>query len=212
VQKGWWVTQIEKADQKGGGEIACENLAFWGAFAMGQIKNAEPVKMLVGLLAARKELFDAVRMRLEQVWGPVDLQSEIMDFDYTRYYDNEMGRPLYRRFLSFEKRIDPGLLSGIKVATNALEDELAVNGRRQVNIDPGYLTPAKLVLATTKDRAHRIYLGKGIYAEVTLLYQGGAFRELPWTYPDYRSEKYRAFFTRVREICLRQQKEVEKRE
>ncbi|MGB9847202.1 MAG: DUF4416 family protein, partial [Desulfotomaculales bacterium] len=98
---------------------------------MGQIKNAEPVKMLVGLLAARKELFDAVRMRLEQVWGPVDLQSEIMDFDYTRYYDNEMGRPLYRRFLSFEKRVDPGLLSGIKVATNALEDELAVDGRRQ---------------------------------------------------------------------------------
>lgn len=174
---------------------------------MGQIRAVSPVKLLAGLITADLSLLKAVKERLEKEWGPVDSESDIMDFNYTRYYEAEMGSPLYRRFLSFQKLIDPGTLAGKKVFTNSLENEFArPGGKRTVNIDPGYLVPAKLVLATTKDRSHRIYLGQGIYAEVTLLYYRGKFEPLPWTYPDYRTEAYREYFARVREIILRQEK------
>lgn len=173
---------------------------------MGQVREVSPVKLLAGLIAACPSLFEAVKERLENEWGPVDCLSEIMDFNYTRYYEKEMGSPLYRQFISFANLIDPGSLAFRKVFTNLLENELTGEGKRKVNIDPGYLTPAKLVLATTKDRSHRIYLRDGIYAEVTLLYYRGKYEPLPWTYPDYRSEGYRRYFARVREICLSQAK------
>ncbi|MEW5898113.1 MAG: DUF4416 family protein [Bacillota bacterium] len=174
---------------------------------MGQIRAVSPVKLLAGLITADLSLLEAVKERLEKEWGPVDSESDVMDFTYTRYYEAEMGSPLYRRFLSFQKLIDPGTLAEKKVFTNSLESEFArAGGKRTVNIDPGYLAPAKLVLATTKDRSHRIYLGQGIYAEVTLLYYRGKFEPLPWTYPDYRTEAYREYFARVREIILRQEK------
>lgn len=176
---------------------------------MGQVRPVSLVKLLAGLIAADQSLFQAVTERLEKEWGLVDCASEIMDFTYTRYYEEEMGSPLYRRFVSFQKLIDPGALAGKKLFTNSLESEFArEGGKRKINIDPGYLAPAKLVLATTKDRSHRIYLGQGIYAEVTLFYYRGKFEPLPWTYPDYRSGAYRNYFERVREICLQQTKGI----
>ncbi len=173
---------------------------------MGQVGKVSPVKLLAGLITADLLLFAAVKERLEKVWGPVDCVSEIMDFNYTRYYEEEMGSPLYRQFISFQELVDPGSLAPRKLFTNSLENELAADGKRRINIDPGYLAPAKLVLATTKDRAHRIYLRDGIYAEVTLLYYRGRFTPLPWTYPDYRTSGYHQYFLQVREKCLRQTK------
>lgn len=171
---------------------------------MGEINKVKWVKLIVGLLTAHLTLLGTVRERLEKEWGSVDGLSEIMDFNYTRYYEEEMGKNLKRQFMSFTNLVDPGCLPQAKLFTNALEDELAVKERRRVNIDPGYLTPAKLILATTKDYSHRLYLGQGIYGEVTLIYSGDGFKPLPWTYPDYRSEDYSKYFSHVREVCRHQ--------
>jgi len=106
--------------------------------------------------------------------------------------------PQWRRFVTFTELIDPGELVELKLHTNALEQELAVEGKRRVNLDPGYVSLAKLVLATTKNQWHRIYLAQGIYAEVTLSYQHGAWQPQPWTYPDYASPGYLDLLAGVR--------------
>jgi hypothetical protein len=117
-----------------------------------------------------------------------------------------MGADLKKQFLACERPIDPGELAGIKRRTNEWEAEYAALGRhtepRPVNLDPGYVTPAKLVLASTKDHAHRIYLQHGIYAEVTLAYSRHQWQAMEWTYPDYRREDYQAYFTQCREYLL----------
>ena len=171
---------------------------------MGQLKEVWPVKVLAGLLSREVALFETVILELEREWGPVDQQSELMEFNFTRYYKEELGNDLKRLFISFAGLVDPGRLPKMKLFTNHIEDKLSINGRRRVNIDPGYITPARLILATTKDHAHRVYLGRGIYGDLTLIYSQGRFNPLPWTYPDYRSEEYVAYFKRVREICREQ--------
>ena len=134
--------------------------------------------------------------------GQTELASDLFPFEVTHYYDEEMWTPIQRQFLAFARLIDPGELAAIKCFTNEVEvlraRERNYRPRRPVNLDPGYLDAARLVLATTKDRAHRIYLGQGIYAEVTLIYSQGAWQPLPWTYPDYRAPTYHPFLTRVR--------------
>jgi len=106
--------------------------------------------------------------------------------------------------LCFKKLIDPEEIPSIKIWTNKLEDEFKKDGKfnviRPINLDPGYLTQSKLILASTKDYYHRIHLQGGIYAEVTLFYQNGKFENLPWTYPDYQTEKYKNFFLKAREL------------
>ena len=152
-------------------------------------------------------------------FGPVDLESDIFNFDYTDYYAKEMGPGLVRKFFSFARLISPEDLAGIKLKTNEIEEDfarpvrgLASNGARRgeakvarpINLDPGYLTSAKVVLATAKDYSHRIYLKGGIYAEATLRYFKGAYQPWPWTYPDYKSPEYLSFFHRLRKIYLAQ--------
>jgi hypothetical protein len=158
------------------------------------------------LLSRDVELFETVKLELENEWGPVDRQSDLMEFFFTRYYEEELGSDLKRLFMSFAGLADPGRLPEMKLFTNYIEDKLSVDGRRRVNIDPGYITPARLILATTKDNAHRVYLGRGIYGDLTLIYSHsqGSFNPLPWTYPDYRSEEYIAYFKCVREMCRKQ--------
>ena len=114
-----------------------------------------------------------------------------------------MGSPLYKFFVSFERLIPREEIARIKLETNELEEEFSEDGRRRVNIDPGYVAEAQLVLPTTKGYSHRIYLNSGIFAEVTLIYEGKSFRPLEWTYPDYRSQLAIEFFNRVREGYLR---------
>ena len=109
-----------------------------------------------------------------------------------------MGADLRKCFFAFERLIDPADLVDVKHQTNAWEGEYQQQSdwpeERPLNLDPGYLTEAKLVLATTKDRDHRLYLDRGIFAEGTLFFHHGKWETRPWTYPDYQREDYHAFF------------------
>ncbi len=171
---------------------------------MGEALRPQPVNLICALLSGRAEWLEAAKDRLEKVLGRVDLESDTWPFGFTHYYEPEMGAGLLRRICSFRELIAPDNLVAVKHTTNRLEQELAAElpdaPRRPVNLDPGYVALGKLVLATTKDQAHRLYLGGGIYAECTLRWHNGAFEPWEWTYPDYRTEEYRAFFARVREL------------
>ena len=158
----------------------------------------EDVKLIVGLLGSSERYLERGIGILTARFGPVDLKSEVVPFDYTTYYNKEMGENILRQFLSFEKLIYPGRLAGIKVETNQMERENAEGGLRRINIDPGYLTEASLVLATTKPASFRVYLGEKIYAQPTLQYVNKSFRPFEWTYKDYRDRRHIEFFNRVR--------------
>jgi hypothetical protein len=165
---------------------------------MGTAREPSSVKLIVSLLAANSDLFAEAAVGLEQRFGSIDFQSELLPFEHTDYYAAEFGSPLARQIVTFQRLVAPTELPGIKRQTNELEWAIAREGRRRVNIDPGYVSLAKLVLATTKDHAHRLYLGQGIYGEVTLAYQGGRFRPWPWTYPDYGDEGMCALILQIR--------------
>ena len=171
---------------------------------MGKVKEPLPVKLIASLFAGSGELLEEAKVRLSQEFGPVDYESELLPFDHTNYYAAEFGENLKRRFVAFVELVHPGKLAEIKRLTNALEMEWAVEGKRRINIDPGYVSHSKLVLATTKNHAHRIYLGQGIYAEVTLHYCRGTFRPWLWTYPDYASPPLIAIFNHIRELYVKQ--------
>lgn len=170
---------------------------------MGTPVKPDPVKLFVGMLSRSPGLLDEVEGMLVETFGETDVRSADLAFDFTDYYTDSMGDGLLRRFVSFAGLIDPGELAEVKLRTNEMEEAFA--GRsdakvsRPVNLDPGYLTPAKVVLATTKNQAHRVCLRGGIYAEVTLSYHKGCYEPNPWTYPDYRTEAYREFFAGMRE-------------
>lgn len=131
-------------------------------------------------------------------YGAVDMASSWLPFNYTIYYNDEMGTPLFRRLVAFKQLIHQMSLADIKLFTNDLEHEHSINGKRVVNIDPGYLLHERFVLATGKNFSHRIHIGKGIYADLTLMYTKGEFEPLPWTYPDYASENIKTFLKQVR--------------
>lgn len=171
---------------------------------MGTTRPPEPAKLICSILSAEPDLIAAVVAGMQETFGPVDCTSPLLPFGHTRYYQKEMGADLVRQIISFRRLIDPGRLAEIKNQTNRLEQEWAVEGSRQVNIDPGYLTLAKLVLASTKDHAHRIYLGAGIYAEVTLRFRNGAYHPWEWTYPDYAQAEYHDLFGEIRDLLVLQ--------
>jgi hypothetical protein len=168
---------------------------------MGQIKLPRPVKLFAGVIYSEASLLTELEERLARLNGPIDLRSEPFSFDSTDYYYEEMGKPLFRVFLSFEDLILPERISPTKITTNLLEAEMAARQssvKRPVNIDPGYLEESKIVLASTKNFSHRIHISAGIYAEVTMQYEGKEWRMLPWTFPDFRSGRYNPFFTALR--------------
>jgi hypothetical protein len=114
-----------------------------------------------------------------------------------------MGGNLKRQWISFKTLLNPDRLADIKVMTNDIEDGLAKDQKRIINIDPGYLTCANVILASTKDFSHRIYLSKGIYAEVTTIYKKEGFIKLPWTYPDYLCPTAVNFIIKARQCLLK---------
>lgn len=175
---------------------------------MAKAHDPKPVKLFCGMLAADVGLFARAKERLAGRYGGIDAESDVFDFDFTDYYEKEMGPGLKKTFVSFHPLIDPGEIVAVKLWTNELEREIAAEAGgpvdRPINLDPGYLTLSKLVLATAKDYSHRLYLGRGIYAEVTLRYQGGRFVDWPWTYPDYKTPEYQVFFKRLRDIYVAQ--------
>jgi hypothetical protein len=165
-----------------------------------------PVKLVFSVFGPAAEVLGDTVNRLSALYGPPDYISEQMPFDYTDYYHPEMGEKLVRRFLSMERLIRPETLPDIKLATNEIENETARDHHRLVNIDPGYLSQAHLILATGKGYTHRPYLRDGIYADLTLIYQGKKFVALPWTYPDYADEKQLAMLSAIRSRYLLQLK------
>lgn len=176
---------------------------------MGKIKTPGQVKVFCGLLYSDEEIVSAVKNSLKEIWGKVDMEAGPFPFDFTDYYAEEMGQGLKKRFFSFQDLQDPDYAWEWKITTNRLEEQSAslTGGKRIINLDPGYLNLSKVVLLSTKDYYHRIYLGAGVYAETTLHFNRGAFAFFPWTYPDYQTESYLDFFTSLRNIYQEQIKD-----
>jgi hypothetical protein len=167
---------------------------------MGEIRSHKPVKLIIGFIFKEESALDKVKPILQTRFGKIDFESQTLPFNHTNYYEKEFGKDLKRRFISFNKLIIPSDLPEIKIYTNRIERKLSKGSSRLINIDPGYLDLAKLVLASTKDYKHRIYLNQGIYAEVTLYYENKSYRPWEWTYPDYKSDAYIAIFNQIRDI------------
>jgi hypothetical protein len=163
-------------------------------------KLSLPVKFICAFLYREEDIYTATKKILCRKFGKIDFESERIDFNFTDYYEKEMGKPLFRKFLSFAKLPDASNFVKIKLFCIKIEKKLSQNGKRNINIDPGYLTEAKLVLTTTKDYSHRVYLSKGIHAEVTLYYSGGKFCDFATTYPDYQTAQYKEILLKIRKI------------
>ena len=190
---------------------------------MAKIKETKPVKLIMGVITCCAGTAEEAESVLTKEFGKIDLRSSVLPFDFTDYYEEEMGKDLRRMWISFEKLVDPQELAGIKTETNKIEEKLSAGAglirpedaglinqapakKRRINLDPGYTDGGKFVLASTKNYSHRIYLSKGIYAEVTLIFEKGAFRPLAWTYPDYKSGTTLDFLVKARGIYLKQLK------
>jgi hypothetical protein len=176
-------------------------------FDMSDIKTPQPVKLFVGLLTSLPDNIPAVEKKLSQLFGAIDGRSELFPFDKTDYYNESMGSPLYRYFISFLNLIEPSTIAEAKKTTNHLESEFAHvqnSVQRPVNLDPGYVEQSKIVLASTKNFFHRILVSGGIYAEVTLHYQSGEWHDFPWTFPDFKTDRYHPFFTSLRNAYRKQ--------
>jgi hypothetical protein len=158
----------------------------------------QAAKLVIGVFTNDQQLFDPVLERLTELFGDIDLMSSWIPFDYTSYYEQEMGPGLMRRMAAFKTLIDQSSLSAIKLKTNAIERDLSKSENRNINIDPGYMLRERFVLATGKNFAHRIYIGDHIYADLTLIFSKGVFQSQPWTYPDYKAIDIQSFLYRVR--------------
>ncbi len=171
---------------------------------MGRIGVFPPQKLVICTLLSREDLLYPVRDTLEREFGAIDYQSPLIPFDFTHYYEEEMGKELKRCFFSMETLVDPGTLAQIKIRTNGMEESFALEGKRRVNLDPGLLSLSRFVLATTKESGHRIPLRDGIWAEITLLYMKKDFQPLAWTYPDYATRTYRDILLEIRALYKEQ--------
>ncbi len=167
---------------------------------------SSPGKAMASILSKDRVQIDDAIASLAKRLGQADFISELLPFDYTDYYDEELGAPLLRRFVAFEQLVEVTGLPDLKLFTNTIEEQGAIEGRRRVNVDPGYIVAERLVLATGKNYTHRVYLGQGIYADLTLIYVKNHFQPLPWTYPDYASEKTRTILGQIRKKYLFQLK------
>ncbi|MDG2381210.1 MAG: DUF4416 family protein [Pirellulaceae bacterium] len=171
---------------------------------MAEIRSARPVVMLIAVCSRYEQALDWAAQRAETEFGPIELRSPAFEFNQTEYYQASMGAGLKKQFLALRRLIDPGQLRHVKRSSNGWEIEYAKQTdwpeERPLNLDPGYVSEAKLVLASTKDHSHRIYLDDGIYAEVTLHYRGGRWQKSAWTYPDYQQADFQEFFLRCRDF------------
>ena len=161
-----------------------------------------PAKLIIGVFMHDTDLLADVVHTLSEAFGPVDMLSSWLPFDQTDYYTAELGTPLSRRLIGFQELIGQDGLVEVKLFTNQIEARLSEGGKRRVNIDPGYLLAERFVLATGKNYTHRIFLGKGIYADLTLIYREGRFHSLEWTYPDYAEDEIQAFLKSARDRYL----------
>jgi hypothetical protein len=172
---------------------------------MGIIKSTKKAKLFCGIIFSNIEIYKIHIDILKNKFGDIDTKSEIIDFNFSNYYNKEFGNNLKRTWVSFDNLILTDFITNIKKSTNLIENNSSKKNKRQINIDPGYITTANIVLVTTKDYSHRIYINNGIYGEVSLIYNNG-YIKLPWTYPDYSSNVALNFFLCVRKIFIKQMK------
>ena len=167
---------------------------------MATAKDFQKCALVMGVLSTEEQRRQEILSALEKEFGPIDSRSPVMDFPFTDYYDSEMGARPVRYLLLFKELVDPSTLADLKTCTNSLEKQFAdENGGRHVNLDPGILSLDNFILATCKDRSHRIPLRDGIYAEVTLIYRNKDFHRLEWTYADYSSDNVKAVLRSFRD-------------
>ncbi|OHB68984.1 MAG: hypothetical protein A2V70_12165 [Planctomycetes bacterium RBG_13_63_9] len=181
---------------------------------MGQPTPPSPALLLLAAFSRHDAALAWARHRAVETWGPVAIESPTFQFDQTDYYQQTMGTRLLKVFWLLQRPFDPADLADVKLQTNRWEHDYAELGRhaqpRPLNLDPGYLSLGKLVLASTKDHAHRIYLAQGIYAEVTLNYKDHRWQPHPWTFADYRREDYHDFFSECRQYLHEQVREQQR--
>jgi hypothetical protein len=166
---------------------------------MSRPQPPKPAKLVIGIFLKETELLGAIAEALSEAFGPMDMASAWLPFNYTTYYESEMGDALLRRVFAFQKLIEQEALARIKNSTNDIEKAFMVAGKRRVNIDPGYMLHERFVLASGKNFSHRIYIGGRIYADLTLIYTKNRFQALPWTYPDYRDPIMLTYLEQVRQ-------------
>ena len=171
--------------------------------------ESDKVRLFSSLFSSEKDLIDKAIEELVERFGSPDVITPWLMFERTRYYEKEMGWPLYRRFITFKELITPEELVDKKLSTNKIEAKYSNEGKRRINIDPGYICLERLVLATGKNYTHRIYLSQGIYADLTLVFNKGTFKPLEWSYPDYSDEESIEFFNNEREKYKNQLRSVE---
>ncbi|MDD5634081.1 MAG: DUF4416 family protein [Candidatus Omnitrophica bacterium] len=166
---------------------------------MGILLKQKPVKLVSSIIYREEGSLSSIMQKMCRCFGEVEPLQAKLPFDKTDYYYEEFGKPLMRKLVCFKRLVDPEKIYRVKLVSNRLEDGMRVGGNRTVNVDPGYITEAKLILLTTKDYSHRIYLRGRIFAESTLCFTKGSFQAWPWTYPDYSSREVVEYFMKVRE-------------
>jgi len=171
---------------------------------MSHPQKVKPVLFFIALTSRDLSLKKALLKGLENTLGIVVLEGPVYEFSkFTSYYEEEMGTPLFKTLLFFEILKDPEELVELKHLCYEMEKEHSQDGKRLVNLDPGYLTLSKVILSTFKDYAHRVYLGRSVFAEVEYIFKEGSFRPMPWTYPDYQDPLIISTFNQAREIYKR---------
>lgn len=169
-----------------------------------RMDEASPVKLFIAALYHAPEHLARCLEPLSAIFGPTDYVSPALPFDVTQYYEKEMGAPLFRAFVSFNKMIVPSLLPDIKIKSILLEKTLSASDRRTINLDSGYLDFDKVVLASTKRGPYKIYMKDGIWADMTLHYEKGAFHPFAWTFADFKDGRYNTFLLHIRELFKKQ--------
>jgi hypothetical protein len=164
---------------------------------MGQISEFKKVKLFCGLIFNQTTVAEKAKVILGEHFSAIDSQSAVIPFVLTDYYQVEMGTPLFRQFISFGELLSPEKLPDIKIITNKLEKQLAGGGKRTINIDPGFMSDANVIIATCKNHYHRVPLNRGIYAHLEYVLKNKQLSFLPWTYPDFQTEPYLVFFRQL---------------
>lgn len=176
---------------------------------MGEIKEYEYEKLLVGIMYTQENTYEKILPMLKYQFGEIDSKLDSYSFsEYSKYYDSEMNGSVMRKFISFKKCVDPSSLAQIKMFTNNVEKRFSNETGREANIDPGLLSHGRFIMATTKGASFRVPLQDGIFADLSLIYARDQWVSFFWTYHDIKSKHFTAYLSQVRQIYLMQRKDM----